>query len=137
MQIYCSWIWLAFGLRVVRVTHDVWVRPLCTKRVLFDHFFAGRRSPRSRIQKGQKSEHSFLRRSEGRATVVGHTFLVTNIRQPLSGHYFWTFEETVKPCRATRLFQILFRWKQLSLYPPISKDVKPLIVALELLKAVS
>jgi hypothetical protein len=29
------WTWSAFGLRVVRVTHDVWVRPLCRKRVLF------------------------------------------------------------------------------------------------------
>jgi hypothetical protein len=105
--------------------------------VLFDHFFAGTRARTRRIQKGQKSEHGFLRRSEGRAAVVGHTFLVTKIRQPLSSRHFWTFAETVKPCRATRLFQILFRWKQLSLYPPISKDVKPLIVALELLKAVS
>jgi len=78
-----------------------------------------------------------MRRSEGRATHVGCTFLVTKIRQPLSGHHFWAFEETVKPCRATRLFQILFRWKQFSLYPPITKDLKPLIVALELLTAVS
>ena len=45
------WTWSAFGLRVIRVTYDVWVRPLCTKRVLFDHFFAGTRARTRRIQK--------------------------------------------------------------------------------------
>ena len=74
---YRFWTWLAFGLRVVRVTHDVWVRPICTKRVRFDHFLAGTWARRRRIQEGQKSEHGFLRRSDWRPTVLGHTFLVT------------------------------------------------------------
>jgi hypothetical protein len=33
----------------------------------------------------------------------------------------------------TRLFQILFRWKRFYLCPPISKDLKRLIVALSCL----
>ena len=105
---YCSWTWSAFGLRVVRVTHDVWVRPVCTKRVRFDRLFAGTRVRRRRIQKGQKSEHGFLRRSEAGATRLGHTFLVTKSLQPPSGHHFWTLDEAFTPCRETRLFPILF-----------------------------
>jgi hypothetical protein len=105
---YCSWTWSAFRLRVVRVTHDVWIRPLCTKRVRFDHVFAGTRARTRRIQKGQKSEHGFLRRSEAGATRLGHTFLGTKSLQPPSGHHFWTLGETVTPCRETRLFPILF-----------------------------
>ena len=50
---YRFWTWLAFGLRVVGVTHDVWVRPICTKRVRFDHFLAGTRARRRRIQEGK------------------------------------------------------------------------------------
>jgi hypothetical protein len=105
--------------------------------VLFDHFFAGRRRRTRRIQKGQKSLHGFLRRSETRATPLGHTFLVTKIGQPLSGHHLWTYEETVTPCHAMRLFEILYPVETIFFVPPTSKDLKPLIVAFELLAAVS
>jgi hypothetical protein len=69
------WTWSAFGLGVVRVTHDVWVRPLCTKQVLFDHFFAGRWPRRRRIQKGQKSEYGFLRAVRGGPPLSATRFL--------------------------------------------------------------
>jgi len=119
---YRFWTWLAFGLRVVGVTHDVWVRPICTKRVRFDHFLAGTRARRRRIQEGQKSEHGFLRRSDWRPAVLGHTFLVTKNRHAHSSHHFWTVAETITPYHAPRLFQILFWGKQFSLRPAISKD---------------
>ena len=105
---------LTFGLRVVGVTHDVWVRPICTKRVRFDHFLARTWARRRRIQKGQKSEPGLLRRSDWRTIVLGHTFLVTKILQAHSSHDFWTVAETIKPCHATRLFQFLFWGKQFS-----------------------
>jgi hypothetical protein len=59
------------------------------------------------------------------------------ILQAHSSHHFWTIAETITPCHTTRLFQILFWGKQFSLCPPISKDLKPLIVAPDLLSAVS
>jgi len=72
---------LAFGLRVVRVPYGVAVRPICTKRVFFDHFLTGTWGRRRRIEQGQKSEHRFLRRGDGRATVPGDTFLASKILQ--------------------------------------------------------
>jgi len=105
--------------------------------VRFDHFIGGTRARTRRIQKGQKSEHGLLRRSDGQATVLDHTFLGTKIRQPHSGYHFWTFAETITPCHATSLFQILFWGKQFSLSAPISKDLESLIVTLDLLGAVS
>jgi len=105
--------------------------------VRFDHFFAGTWARRRRIQKGQKSEHGFLCRSDGRAAALGHTSFVTKIRQAHSGHPFWTVAVTITLCHTTRLVQILVWGKQFPLRPPISKDLKPLIVAFDLLGAVS